>query len=226
MLNRISEVIDPALRSQLTSLANTISKLGSPFLSFDILKTRLLNWIDGDDRAQFVLTNYQDYGFYYFDIDHKQEAGGNITLNNHAGREYMTWYVNLRNLFTDVIVLSATIQSHNGGITSASVHNAGFQPFQLPSFQPSQYPNYSFVGNVQPTYSDVPNLKIIYTKAAQQFTQTITPGEGGGGFTTTGVVPGENNSNNNDNSSQDFLSQYGLYIGLGLLAFIMFNQRK
>ena len=40
MLNRISEVIDPALRSQLTSLANTISKLGSPFLDFQTFKSK------------------------------------------------------------------------------------------------------------------------------------------------------------------------------------------
>jgi len=229
MINRIGEIISPEMITRIRALGHSLINQNYPVV--EDLIDRLIHWIEGDDRAEFILTNYQSYGFYYFQIDHKQDAGRAITLNGHAGHEYMTWYINLRNLFTDEIILSTSIESLNGSITSVRVHNAGFQPFQLPNLQPVGFPNYSFVGNVQPAYSDVPNFKIIYTKPATQFVQTITPGEGGGGLIAPPAGGGGTNgstttNNSNDNSITDFISQYGLYIGLGLLAFFMFNKKN
>ena len=205
---RISEIISPSIKAHLLALASHLKLIGYGVV--EDLGIRLTLWIDGNDRGQFILDHYTNMGFYYVNVT-------GITMANDLKP---TIHFELKNLFTDEIVLNGGFarfkQLYAGGALEAENYTTpGFQQFQSQS------------GLAKYTDWITPE-RIIFARSAIQFTETITPGGGGGGITPGGggnglPVPGT--QPNVITSGNDFLSQYGLYIGLGLLAFMFMNQK-
>ena len=215
MINRISEIISPTIKARLLTLATQLVRNG--FTVVQDLVVRLTIWLDGNDRGQFVLDHYTDIGFYYVILTNASLAeDGKITLS-----------YTLKNLFTDVVTFNSFERfNRSGNIETQNYVNAGFSQFQIPT----NIAGYS-IGAFDPRLVGQNNYKIIMARSATQFTQTITPGSGGGGivtsgggFSTTGQPGGSSSSSSN--SAPDFLSQYGIYIGLGLVALFLFNKKE
>ena len=205
---RISEIISPSIKAHLLALASHLKLIGYGVV--EDLGIRLTLWIDGNDRGQFILDHYTNMGFYYV----------NVTGITNSNDLKPTIHFQLKNLFTDEIILSSgfarfkPLQS-GGALEAENYTSAQFQQFQ------------SMSGLA--TFNDwIKPEKIIFARTAVQFIETITPGGGGGGITPGGGgngLPAPGTQPNVITSGNDFLSQYGLYIGLGLLAFMFMNQK-
>ena len=172
------EIVSVSIKASLLQLAVRLQSFNVPLVSN--LGTRLITWLDGNDRGQFLLDNYQDYGFYYLTV-----TGGQTNPNN--GKTTLSY--TLKNLFTDQQVFSGSELFNLGqNIETQNYVNAGFQQFQIP---PNVQGNK--MGAFDPRLVGQNDYKIIMVKPGSQFTQTINPGTGGGGINPGtgggGVIP-------------------------------------
>lgn len=158
MINKISlkDIVDPVIRGKLNRLVLLLKAGGYNIVSQ--LNQRLFNWIDGNERGEFVLDNYKNVGFYYLVITGRSAASDmKITINYQ-----------MKNLFTDEIGFTSFERFKaypDLRLETQNYYNAGFRWFQEPGEQGTFIlPHW----DVSLTES-FKNYKVMFVKTSNEF---------------------------------------------------------
>ena len=158
------DIVNPTLITQLSRLAVVLKSQFNTVVSD--LQYRLVAWLSNNDTGNFVLDNFQNWGFYWVKVN---------GLTNNPSTRKTTMNFDLKNLFTDrsVMVGKEIVFNQQGGGESNPIEAAGFQWLQ---WNPEASKNFinSYIANNSFPYPT------IFTKEANEFNDVVLNGTGSG----------------------------------------------